>query len=231
MSHLAKCCKMIAFIYILSLPIFVQALDIFDYPTCANAALAAYNATPNATFLRDQNGQPTSNISAAWGISYEFCTQTCAGGTPLIQWNSFSLQFASWLLPWLSLTGQLPLQTRSRSMNLQSIILAIGSPHLIIYSLAITILNSRAINQEFRQVNNDNKVLGRSNQTELIKAIRVILIEGQSVPLQLVNGPYREFAQLLVNPENTLWWVGVAEEILATKRELSYSLVAQLIVC
>jgi hypothetical protein len=116
-------------------------------------------------------------------------------------------------------------------MNLQSIIQAIGSPHLIIYSLAITILNSRAINQEFRQVNNDNKVLGRSNQTELIKAIRVILIEGQSVPLQLVNGPYREFAQLLVNPENTLWWVGVAEEILATKRELSYSLVAQLIVC
>ena len=145
------------------------------------------------------------------------------GGQSPIDWNSFSTQFASWLLPWLTLTAQLPFETRSGSTNGQSLLLAIGSLFLIIYSLALTILNARSINKIFRKLlekNNDLKIPKHAKDTnaERISSIRLIMIEGQSVPLQIYNGPDREFAQLVVNPENVTWFTGVVKEILKTKR-------------
>jgi hypothetical protein len=206
-----------------------NAVEIFNYTQCSIAANATYNAAPNDTFLRDQNGNPTSNFSEAWGISYYSCKVLCAGGSKFIDWNVFSLQFGSWLLPWLALTAQLPFETKSKSTNLQSLFLAIGSPILIIYSLALTILNARSINREFRQLKEENEELERPRQTKVIGAGRVILIESQSIPLQIINGADRELAQLIVNPENWTWWIAVKNEILKTKREWTYSLIAQLI--
>jgi hypothetical protein len=206
-----------------------NAVEIFDYSQCSPAANATYYAAPNDTFLRDQNGNPTSNFSEAWGISYDSCRVLCTGGAKFIDWNDFSLQFGSWLLPWLALTAQLPFETKAKSTNLQSLLLAIGSPILIIYSLALTILNARSINREFRQLKEENEELERPRQAKVIGAARVILIESQSIPLQTVNGADRELAQLVVNPENWTWWIAVKNEILKTKREWTYSLIAQLI--
>ncbi|KAE9366619.1 hypothetical protein N431DRAFT_495066 [Stipitochalara longipes BDJ] len=214
---------------LLTLPTLIQAVAIFDYSSCAAAANATFSQNPNSIALRDRNGLPTSNFSEAWGISYESCNEVCQGGAKAIEWNSFSLQFASWLLPWLALTAQLPFETISRARNAQSLILAIGSPLLIIYSLALTILNARSINREFRELCEENEDLKCPKQIKVIKAARVILIESQSIPLQVVNGPDREFAQLIVNPANSTWWTSVVGEILKTKREWTYSLIAQLV--
>lgn len=214
---------------LLSVPISVEAFNIFNYSTCEESVLATYNTTPSDILLRDRNGQPTSNLSEAWGISYETCAQICTASAEFITWNSFSTQFGSWLLPWLALTSQLPFETRSKSMNWQSLLLGLGSPLLIIYSLAITILNARAINKETRQLYEDNDELQRPLQIEVIQAARVLLIEGQSVPLQVVNGQDREFAQLICHPANAGWWTSTANEVLKTRKEWTYALVAQLI--
>lgn len=214
---------------LLTLPTLIQAVVIFDYSSCAAAANATFSQNPNSIALRDQNGLPTSNFSKAWGVSYESCNEVCQGGAKAIEWNSFSLQFASWLLPWLALTAQLPFETKSRACNAQSLFLAIGSPFLIIYSLALTILNARSINREFRELREENEELICPSQIEVIKAARVVLIESQSIPLQIVNGPDREFAQLIVNPANLTWWTSVVGEILKTKREWTYSLIVQLV--
>lgn len=92
------------------------------------------------------------------------------------------------------LTSQLTFETRSRSMNWQSLFLALGSLPLIIYSMAITILNARAINKETRQLCEDNDKLRRPSQIKMIQAVRVLQIAGQSVPLQVVNVRDSEFA-------------------------------------
>lgn len=208
-----------------------EGVILVDFEQCQAAVNASYSNDPSIDYLRDQNGKPTSNISTAWGISYQACKDLCTVGTSFVDWNDFSFQFSTWLLPWLALTAQLPFETKNRAKNFQSLYLAIGCPLLIIYSLTLTILNARAINREFRQIKEDAKNLQlevREEQLKIVENVRIILIESQNVPLQIVNGPEREIAQLVVNPKNASWWSQVAQEILKTKRGWTYSLIAQL---
>ena len=168
-------------------------------------------------------------MSQAWGISYRSCKAIC--GTPVnikgYDWNALSQGLTSWLLPWLALTAQLPFETKDKQTNFMALLLALGSPSLGVFSLALTILNSRWINQMFRNVKEDNKSLRCPPQTKAIKAARLLLIESQQVPIQLVNGPGREVAQLIVCPENWAWWCSLQKEVRKTKRGWTYSLYAQ----
>lgn len=104
-----------------------------------------------------------------------------------------------------------------------ALLLALGSPSFITFSLALTVLDARWINGKFRQVKQDNNELRprRRLQTKAIKDARVLLIESQHIPMRIVNGPRREFPQLVVCPEN---W----KEIQKTKREWTYSLYSQI---
>lgn len=203
-----------------------------DFSQCAIDANKSYWKAPNDTFLRDQHGNPTADMSQAWGISYESCKEIC--GVPVntrsYDWNSSSQGLTSWLLPWLALTAQLPFETKDKQTNLMALFLALGSPLLINFSLALTILDARWINRKFRHIKEDSK---RSRprlplQTKAIKAARVILIESQHIPIQIFNGPRREFAHLVVCPENSAWWHSLRKEIQKTKREWTYSLYAQI---
>ena len=152
-----------------------------DYSQCAIEANETYWRAPNDTFLYNQYGKPTDNMSQAWGISYESCKATC--GSPVnsrsYNWNLLSQCLTSWLLPWLALTAQLPFETRDKQTNFMALLLALGSPSLITFSLALTILNARWINGKFRQVKEDSKDLRprRPSQTQAIKDARVFLIE------------------------------------------------------
>ena len=199
---------------------------------CAIDANQTFWGNPNiSTFLYDRHGKPTRNMSQAFGISYGACKAIC--GTPVhtkgYDWNALSQGLTSWLLPWLALTAQLPFETKDRQTNLMALLLALGSPSLGVFSLALTILNSRWINQIFRHVRDHNKSLRPHCplQTKAIKAARVLLIESQSIPIQVFNGSRRELAQLIVCPENWVWWCSVRKEIQKTKREWTYSLYAQ----
>ena len=208
------------------LPVYASGVD---YSRCAIDANQTYWDSPNDTFLYDRYGKPTSNVSQAWGISYESCTVLCGApvNTQSYDWNSISQGFTSWLLPWLALTAQLPFETKDKQTNFMALLLALGNPSLITFSLALTILNARWINRVFRQIKEHNKVLQRPLQVKAIKAARAFLIESQHIPLQVFNGARREIAHLVVFPENWAWWLSLREEIRKTKRVWTYSLYAQ----
>ena len=201
----------------------VQATPLFS-DQCASVA----NNT-NGTILLDQYGLLTTNQSEAWGIPYEACNALCGplGGPGTFDWNFFSQGLSQWLLPWLALTAQLPFETKDKQSNFVALLLAVGSPALIVYSLALTILNSRSINREFRQIKEIKGPDVHPQQTKVIKAARTFLIESQHIPIQIYNGSKREFAQLIVNPDNWAWWCNLREEVRKTKRRWTYSLYIQ----
>jgi hypothetical protein len=212
----------IAFAIVLNLSTAVQA---FDREPCSTFASTLYEAG-NVTFLRDQYGRPTENFSDAWGISYEACKDLCPASSNLIDWSAFTNQLGSWPLPFLMLITQLPFQSASIWKNLQELLLAIGSPILIIYSLAVTIFNTRTIKKAFREVEEDNRSLERLDQIKLIKSVRRVLIESQSTPFRHFNILKRDLAPRVVNPENWWWWAAAAEELTMMRRGLTFPLVA-----
>ena len=203
-----------------------------DYSQCALNANGTYWMAPNATFLYDQYGKPTKDMAQAWGISYEYCRTFCGApvNTKAYDWNLLSDGLISWLLPWLALTAQLPFETKDKQTNFMALLFALGSPSLIIFSLATTILNVRQINRKFRQIKEENQNLrpNRPLQMEAIKSARAFLIDSQHIPIQIVNGPRREIAHLVACPENWAWWRSLREEIQKTKRGWTYSLYAQI---
>ena len=201
---------------------------VFNFTQCATDATSTYWNTPNSSFLYDRNGFPTNNQSLAWGISYESCTRLCQSPMDVVDWNNFSQSFVSWLLPWLLLTAQLPFETIDWQGDFLVLLLALGNPALITYSLVLTILNARTINRMFREIIKDRTALHQPQLLNAIKAARAILIESQHIPIQIYNGHTRVFAQLVVTPENWQWWRSLTVEIQKNKRDWTYSLFAQL---
>lgn len=203
-----------------------------DYSECAVNANRTYWKAPNATFLYDQYGKPTDNVSRAWGISYQSCQALCK--TPInfdkYNWNLLSQSLTSWFLPWLALTAQLPFETKDKQTNFAALILALGSPSLITFSLTLTILNARWINRNFRLIREEAGSL-RPHRPILMKAVeaaRAFLIDSQHVPIQIFNGPRREIAHLIACPQNWAWWLSLYEEAQKSKRRWTYSLYAQI---
>ena len=96
--------------------------------------------------------------------------------------------------------------------------LAIGSPMLITHSLAITVLNARWINDEFRNLKKWNKELG-GQMVGVLNDVNQFLVASQGVPIQLVLGPEKELVQLIVDPMKKEWWRHLIEEMDKTKRE------------
>ena len=201
----------------------------FNYSLCAEIAYQTYSNDPNNSFLYDQQGRPTGNLSNAWGISYYSCKALCGteDNSGYYDWGFLSQGVSSWLIPWLALTAQLPFETKDKPTNFIALLLALGSPSLVAYSLSLTILNTRRINQKFRQIKEESQILHRPLQIKAMKAARFILIEMQHVPIRVHNGRRREIAQLIVHPDNWAWWCSLRQKLLTTKRKWTYSLYAQ----
>ncbi|RDW82346.1 hypothetical protein BP6252_03458 [Coleophoma cylindrospora] len=199
----------------------------FNFTQCAIDAQNAFLSNPGTTWLRDSQGNPTNNITEAWGVSFEACNNMCGplGGHEAFQWTTFSAGVASWLLPWLALTAQLPYETKDGLTNLTSLVMAIGSPILITYSLCITILNSRWLNKRFASLIKENRELG-GHQEDTIKAAWTILTESQHIPIA-IRETKGTFAELVTSPENKIWWQTLREEVQRSKRVVTYSLLAQ----
>lgn len=196
-----------------------SAASTFSFTQCANDATSVFLSAPNSSFLVASDGTFTSNLTKAWGIRYESCNNLCGppGGWEAFDWIFFSTSVSAWVLPWLALTAQLPYETRSSFNNLLSLLLAVGSPMLITYSLCLTILNSRWINKYFRSLRDNNEEL-RGKQVKALKAARTFLRESQHVPIK-VQQSRAEFAQLVVLPQNRTWWESLRKEVIKSKRE------------
>jgi hypothetical protein len=142
----------------------------------------------------DAHGNPVTNISTAVGFTYELCKIACETGPEPFDWFNFSQQFSAWLLPWLALISLLPFGAGDIFENLTSVLLAVGSPTLAAYSLALTALNRRWAAQRFSDISYPNVDLAFHVMSGL-----------QQAPLKIVNEDGL-FHSLVVLYENDGWW-------------------------
>jgi len=87
------------------------------------------------------NPIPFSPNNDTKAVTYGLCKQACTKDPQPPEWGVFSKQFSAWLLPWLALVSQLPFGTEDKLDDLIAMALAVGSPTLAAFSLAMTILN------------------------------------------------------------------------------------------
>ncbi|KDR76728.1 hypothetical protein GALMADRAFT_66963 [Galerina marginata CBS 339.88] len=143
----------------------------------------------------DNHGRPLApSATFATAITYDLCVSQCGEPHGSFQWNPFSQQFTSWLLPWLALVSQLPFGANDKLANLESMLLAVGSPTLAAYSLALTVLNGRWIARLFANYRYPN----------VQSAVRILSSLQQS-PLQ-VDTDNALLASLIILPQNEEWW-------------------------
>ncbi|KAE9382848.1 hypothetical protein BT96DRAFT_1027489 [Gymnopus androsaceus JB14] len=154
---------------------------------------------PNAGV--DNSGRPVPYQNAT-AIPYEICVIACGGGPEPFSWSDFSNQFGAWLLPWLALLSQLPFGANDNLENLISVVLAIGSPVLAAYSVALTVLNGRWIARRF----------SGSTYPNTYYAVRT-LSSLQQAPIALERTRATLLASLVVLPENDDWWKELLEHI------------------
>lgn len=162
------------------------------------------------------------------GINYNTCKNYCSYEqlSTVFSFKVFSAGATNYLLPWLALTAQLPFETGENEIiaNVMSFCYAVGSPMLITYSLATTILNQHWLRGKFRKLEASDRPL---NQTS--KNVRIFLQESQQLPLRLSqeNG---SLASLIILPDNADWWEKLKTNILLTRRGVTLSLIAQILV-
>ncbi|KAJ8131871.1 hypothetical protein O1611_g1750 [Lasiodiplodia mahajangana] len=171
------------------------------------------------------NPLATPNLVA--GIDYKACVEYC-GYNHLSTVFSFEIfsGATNYLLPWLALTAQLPFETGENEVlaNMISFSYAVGSPMLITYSLATTILNQHWLREKFRKLEAPDRPLHLTS-----KNVRIFLQESQQLPLRLSQED-GSLASLIVLSDNVDWWEKLKTSILLTRRGVTLSLVAQILV-
>ncbi|KAF8120918.1 hypothetical protein EV363DRAFT_1187658 [Boletus edulis] len=180
--------------------------------TCANdpssQACASLNISNVTAFslLRTSNGNPILTTDTATALSYHGCHNHCGKGQEPFSWTVFSQEYSQWLLPYLALLSQLPFGAPRRMDNLMSVILTLGSPTLAGYSLYLTLLNARWVN--------DKLFSGIDYPSSAVRLAVVRVLSGlQQVPLRVHPGRSARFESLVVHPDNDNWWITLAEEL------------------
>jgi len=142
----------------------------------------------------------------------------------VFNYQSFIARVTNYLLPWLALTAQLPYEAGDVVPNVLSFFVALGSPMLITFSLMMTILNKRWLNRKIRAFN--QRYRDRTFATRL-EGARTFLEAAQQVPIRVSRGN-GWLASLILLGDNEDWWDRLAIDIRATRRGLTFSLVAQM---
>ncbi|KAF8436496.1 hypothetical protein L210DRAFT_3762207 [Boletus edulis BED1] len=191
---------------------FTQCLE--NVMTCANGsdpsiqACAFLNISNVTAFslLRTSNGNPILTTDTATALSYHGCYNHCGKGQEPFSWSVFSQEYSQWLLPYLALLSQLPFGAPRRMDNFMSVILTLGSPTLAGYSLYLTVLNARWVN--------DKLFSGIDYPSSTVRLSVVRTLSGlQQVPLRVHPGRSARFESLVIHPDNDNWWITLAEEL------------------
>ena len=164
-------------------------------------------------------------------VQYVILTSITAGVSrrltrQVFDFSTFCTGATNYLLPWLALTAQLPFETGEYEVvpNIMSFCYALGSPMLITYSLMITVLNQHWLRAKFRPLESPEKP-GASTA----KNARIFLQESQQLPLRLTQEG-GALTSLIMLTENAEWWQKLRENIQITRRGVTLSLIAQIIV-
>jgi len=183
-----------------------------DVTSCANNSSSQACVSRNLSdttalsLLRTSKGISVVTADEATALSYTGCHKHCGGGQEPFSWTVFSQEYSAWLLPYLALLSQLPFGARRRSDNLMSAILTLGSPALAGYSLYLTLLNGRWVNDQlFSSVNYPSAAVRQS----VVRVLNGL----QQVPLRVHPGRSARFESLIVHPDNDDWWTTLAAEL------------------
>lgn len=161
----------------------------------------------------DSHGNPASDISMANAISYDLCKRACGTAPQPLKWPDFTPQFSAWLLPSLALVSLLPFGANNLLANLMSMFLAIGSPTLAAYSLALTVLNGRWIARRFESY----------GYPDAHSAVRFLNSLQQS-PLRVTTGPLlADHVVPLPGHHRDRWWSMLAASWLSHTHTWSIS--------
>jgi hypothetical protein len=132
-------------------------------------------------FLVAQGAQRTTNLSEAIGTDYETCLIYCGDSSDAFNWSLFSQQFTGWLLPFLALLAQLPYESDGTWHDFMSLTLTVGSPLLAMYSLTLTILNSRYLKQRLDEAFSEDSIRLRDLKKNMFRTLKL----SQQEPFQL----------------------------------------------
>jgi hypothetical protein len=149
----------------------------------------------------DINGAPTTNISLITGLTYDRCVSACGRGAVAFDWQTFSQQFTSWLLPWLALISQLPYGSGDALSNCLVVFLTVGSPTLAAYSLSLAIISNRWMVKRFERTTYTNSRLAAQSLSSLQQVSLDVPKEEHVLP------------SLIVLPANRKWWKTLAREL------------------
>ncbi|KAH7232418.1 hypothetical protein B0J15DRAFT_409137 [Fusarium solani] len=139
----------------------------------------------------------------------------------------------SYFLPWLALTAQLPFENAGPSETFIGLCLAIGSPGLITYSLALTLFNrSWAVDTVRRILDRSRRYNGEAAAEirlleDRLKSFLCLAVEGQQVPLR-ATVVHHWLSSLIVSPANQAWWTALRDHITNSRRKPSLSFHAQI---
>ncbi|KAI9664198.1 MAG: hypothetical protein M1831_002377 [Alyxoria varia] len=209
-----------------------------DWTTqCKTRVIQAYEAQHNGTppsspalGLVDSSGSliPGLTPNDAWGITFRECERTCQDITRSFDFGNFAAAVTSWLFQWLALVAQLPYETSGSINNAKSALMAVGSPALITYSLAISMANrvrvSARINDVVRKADRDDHIL-----RTLKEQARHILLETQQEPVRAWEGKDAALSSLILRENNQKWWSRSQENLKNTQRNVTISLIAQML--
>ncbi|KAF2178908.1 hypothetical protein K469DRAFT_323210 [Zopfia rhizophila CBS 207.26] len=183
--------------------------------------------------LVDRNGHRTDSFNASWGITASACYESC-GSDKLLQ-NTVPSDIVgdlvNLLLPWLALTAQLPYASSSAWGNIMSLLLAVGSPALVTYSLALTIFNRRHIWTRFERIyqEDSSSTMQGTLSKEAATPLKLLLEASLQEPLSHCHE--REWLYRLGRfPRYRLWWLNVGAALNASQRRVTLPFFVQIII-
>ncbi|KAK2465066.1 hypothetical protein APHAL10511_002874 [Amanita phalloides] len=155
----------------------------------------------------DFNGNQVSNLTQAVGVTYTLCLKACGSAPEPFNWQIFSSQITSWVLPWLALTSQIPYGPKDKLSQFLTLVLTVGSPTLAAYSLALAVISNRWMVERFK----------RSNPRRHASAVAHVLSDLQQVSLRYPesNGCISVLPSLGVLEQNKRWWMDFSQELRA----------------
>ncbi len=114
----------------------------------------------------------------------------------------FSQESSAWLVPWLALLSQLPFGANDLFENANYIIMAVGSPTLMIYSLALSAINTRWIGRLFDSA---KRYPNRNYTARAFNALQHCCF--RLAPSDDI------LASIIVLPQNDAWWESLVKTL------------------
>jgi len=207
-------------------PILSNAHLFWDDLNYAECQAAVQNGSRGFAGLVIQNGTLITNLSQVDGILYPQCISYCGDGWQANGYTNTSAAVATWLFPWLVLVAQLPFQIRGEGWDILAACLIVGSPIIAMYSLLITLSNSRWIYRKCTEDSNGN-IKERHGDPRHMVRVAFILSQCQQVPLHIQD--WKLLACAIALERNKHWWEDLAARLRLSARTLPDSLWPQML--